>query len=63
MTCVEIFEGMHQVMMTEISDVKKDEARKGDARTSTTRTSMNSTGKPNESKNYNSIPLSGQALP
>jgi len=38
---------MHQVMMIEISDVKKIRGPKGDARTSTTQTSMNSAGKPN----------------
>ena len=55
---------MHQVIMIEIGDVKKDGARKGDARTSTTQTLMNSAGKPNESKNYNTqYRLSGQALP
>jgi len=61
---VEIFEGMHHLMMMEIGDVKIDEARRGDARTSITQTSMNSAEKPNESKNYNTrYRLSGQALP
>jgi len=52
--CVEIFEGMHQVLMAEIGDDEKEmEARKSDPKTTTTQTSMDGAVKPNKSKNYN----------
>jgi len=44
---------MHQVMIIEIGDVKKDEARKGGAMTSPVETSMDSAVKADKPKNYN----------